>query len=329
MGNKKPTNALGRKAKVHKDRPVTDDQRRQFLKLVGVASAGAASINMSDIAAASDGIDDIFVEAGETIRKEMSDDLDAELIAEKQAELASAAADLPEAPNLGYPDKRRDTYSSVAAPAWEIHDHLVESGFYQSTADHLPNYDVEFVESTLDGVLGSDHFVDALTDLGFSDDEVVDLLATVVDRAEELSSFHWTSHEVEREAYIGPTIDSMTKLSAAGALLWIDDLDDHIFEQQILISEEMLAAAAWHAHSMATGFYILSEAARLIAARGPPDGRGPPGNRDDVSDGELGAAISLGFAVESISQYLTAEDVYWITQEMRRDPDEQPLVPTA
>lgn len=306
--------------KDHGNRPVTDAQRRRFLKLLGVGTAGAVGITLSDVTVAAEDIDDSFAEVGEAIRADVADDLDGELIAEGQSELANAATELPTVPAKGHPDEVRDDYSSVAAPGWEVYEHLVESDFFLKATNYLPDYDVDFVESTLEGFVNSDHFMSSLAEVGLSDDEGIDLLATVVDRAETLSEYHWVGHEeIRRHNYeAGPSIGTMTQLSSGGALLWIDDIDLHLYQQQILITDEILADAAWHAHCMATGFYLMSETARVMADES-----------EDATDAELGTAVSLAFAVQSISQYLLAEDVYWITQAMRRNPEEQPLTITA
>lgn len=301
----------------HENRPVRDEYRRRFLKILGVTTTGVAGLSLSEAVVAADGSDDpTFAEAGAAIRDDVADALDTEFITETQGELAEAAGRLPEIPEKGYPDERRDDYSNVAVPGFELLDHLEAAGVFDSTTEHLPDYDVEFVDNTLQEVLVSEHFVGSLTDLGLTEDEAADLLATVAGRAEELSGYHWVGNEDHERIdwEVDPQTDSMTLLSSDGGLVWIDDLDDHIYEQTILITEEMLYEAAWYAHAIATGFYLVSEASRVIAAG------------EDVSDAEIGAAYSLAFAVESIAQNLLCEDVYWITHSMRRDMDDQPLV---
>jgi hypothetical protein len=74
----------------------------------------------------------------------------------------------------------------------------------------------------------------------------------------------------------------------------------------VLFTDEILEQAVWHGQSMAAGLQLMNEGARAIATGGA-----------EYGERELTALLSTGFAVQTISQNLLPEDVYWITEEMR------------
>jgi len=98
----------------------------------------------------------------------------------------------------------------------------------------------------------------------------------------------------------------MTKAAAFGVLAWLNDLDEHLWQKQVLLTDDIYADAVWHARSMAAGLQLVSEGAAAVA---DGDGR--------FSDEELSALLTTGFAVQAIAQNRLPEDVYWVTEEMR------------
>jgi hypothetical protein len=127
---------------------------------------------------------------------------------------------------------------------------------------------------------------------------------------DQLRHNHWVvSEQISRgDLEDVATIPPLTKGAMGGAMLWLEDLDSHFSRREPILTDEILADAVWHARSMAAGFQLVNEGAKAIA-----DEEG------SLSNGELGATLSIGFAVQALAQSLLPQDVYWITEEMRGD----------
>ena len=290
---------------------VTDEERRDFLKALGVGSATAVGgVGLDEVRdAVSAAPTDALAPIGQSIATDVAGELDAQMLASSQATLTERATGLPSVAERGFPtDGQRDDFATVAAAARPIYDHLAEVNFFESTTENLPEISPEYLTQSVTAFVGSEHLATPLTDLGFSQQESTDLVATVVSNAERLSTYHWVStDQIPRgEIEIGEQIPPMTQGAAAGVLLWLEDLDSHLWQKRVLLTDEILEAAAWHAQSMSAGFQLMTEGAKAIA-----DESGT------LSDGELGALLSTGFAVQAIAQNLLLQDVYWIHEDMR------------
>lgn len=292
---------------------VTDEDRREFLKVIGVAGAVAtAGATLTDVhhEVSSESATEL-APVGSAIEADLSGTLDAQLIAEQQAELAAAANELPKSIERGLPPAEaqpREEFSVVAEAAQPVYDHLRDIGFFESSAEYLPEFNLDTLGAALETFVASEHLVDAVEGFGFGEQQGVDLLATIIGNAQELQNTHWVaSEELPGEATsLGDAFPSPPQAAAGGALLWLDDIDLHLYQKAILITEEIHQAAVWHGQSMAAGFHLMSEGARVI---GEESG--------SLTEGELGALLTTSFAVQATSQGLLPQDVYWITEPMR------------
>lgn len=295
----------------YKSNQVTEEDRRDFLKALGISGATAAgSITLSearDVLGSSS--TEELATIGQAIQADLSESLNAEQLANKQAAFAAEASALPAVIESGVPEvEQRNDFAPVAEAGQPIFEQLSNAGFFESTTQHLPEITPEYLETTIKSFVGSSTLTEYLSDIGLSDEAGADLVATVVANAEQLSTHHWVAtDEIPREAIeYGELIPPMTQAAAEGVLLWLQDLDQHLWQKQVLLDEERLQDAVWHGHSMSVGFHLMTEGARQIAAES-----------GELSNGDLGALLSTGFAVQAISQNLLAQDAYWITEEMR------------
>jgi hypothetical protein len=295
----------------NKQHHISDEDRREFLKVLGVSSAvavGGATIDEVREATAADPTEEL-ASIGQAIKADLAKSLDAEVIVSQQAAIAEAATAVPTAVEKGLPaNGPRSEFAAVAEAAWPVYDHLVETSFFESTTQHLPAFSPSYLESSVEAFVGSEALTAPLKDLGFTGGEGVDLLATVVANAEDLSTHHWVAtDEIPREQVgFGDFIPPMTQATAGGVLLWLEDLDQHLWQDKVLLTDDILADTAWHGQLMAAGLQLMTEGAKVVAEES-----------GELSDGELGALLSTGFAVQAISQALLPQDVYWITEEMR------------
>lgn len=292
---------------------VSDEERREFLKALGVggavAAGGTALTEVRDAMTATGGGE--LSAVGESIRTDLAGTMDAELIASHQAGVASATSELSSVVEKGLPaDQQRHEFAAVEEAARPIYDHLVEAGFFEVTTDHLPAFEPSYLESAVNSFVGTEALAEPLSEMGLAEGAGVDMLSEVIANAEELGEHHWVAtDEIPRaEIEFGEYIPSMTRGAAGGALLWLKDLDHHLWSHQVLLTEEILADATWHGQSMAAGFQLMAEGAKAIAADG-----------DVLADDELTALLSTGFAVQAIAQGLLPQDAYWVSEEMRAE----------
>lgn len=283
-----------------------------MLKALGVAGAvtvGGATVGeireqMGEATAAAE-----LAPIGEAIKNDLAGSLDAGLIASQQAELAASASGLSVALEQGLPEAApREEFAAVAEAGRPVYDHLGEVGFFESTTEHLPAFDPSYLNSAMSAFVGAEALSGTLADIEFVGGEPVDVLATVIGNARALSEHHWISTEeiARSDLEFGEFIPPMTMAAAGGVLLWLEDLDQHLWNRQVILTEDILADAVWHGQAMAAGFQLMAEGAKAIA-----------NEEGALSDAELGGVLSTGFAVQAISQGLLPEDVYWVTEEMR------------
>jgi hypothetical protein len=246
---------------------------------------------------------------GEAIRADLAGSIDAGLIASQQAALGATASELSVALERGLPSEApRSEFASVAAAGWPVYEHLGEVGFWESTTSHLPEFSPEYLNTAVNAFVASEGLTGVLESFEFVGGQPVDVIASVIGSAQELSEFHWAAtDEIPREELeFGDFVPPMTQGAAGGALLWLDDIDQHLWTHEVLLTEDILADAVWHGQAMAAGFQLMAEGAKVI------------GNEEgSLSDAELGGLLSTGFAVQALSQGTLPADVYWVTEGMR------------
>lgn len=295
----------------HSNHAVTDEERRDFLKALGVGGAVAAgSATLDDVRSSISGeTGSELAPIGEAIRSDVAAELDGKLLADQQSSFVASAGTLTAIPERGLPSgSPRDEFEQVATAARPVYDHLGSAGFFESTTNHLPDFTPGFIEDSVRRFVSTEPLSAPLRDLGFTDEELVDLVATVVSHRERIGDRHWVNtDQISREQIeMGEYIPPMTQLATGGSLLWFEDLDGHLWQDKVLITDEILSDITWHARSMAAGLQLVTEAARHVADES-----------DALGDQDLAAQLSSGFALEAIGQSLLVEDGYWITEEMR------------
>lgn len=295
----------------HTEPAVTDEERREFLKVLGltgtVAAGGVTLTELRDELSAGDGEE--LAPIGEAIEADLTGALDAELLASRRDAFVGAASALPAVVDRGLPaGGARDDFGAVAAAGRPAYDHLTDVGFFESTTNHLPEFTPEYLVASVEQFISSDRLGAMLSDAGFDAAEAVDLFAAIVNGRHELSNQLWlATDKLPRERIRGGEhVPPMTQQAAGGTLLWLEDLDGHLVQDQVLLTEEILATGTWDAHAMAAGFHAMLEGARMIA-----DGS------SELSESELAALFTTGFSLQTIAQHLLVDDAYWITEGMR------------
>jgi hypothetical protein len=294
----------------HQKRHISEEDRRGFLKVLGLGSAVAiGSATLDDVTqAVPETTAEELAPVGEEIQADLSGSLDATLLANHQESFVESASVLESTVYELSEERSRDEFATIADAGQPIVDHLADVGFFESTTQQIPTLTPSYLETVAKTFVGSKALTAPLNDLGFVGGEGIDLVATVIANAEDLSTYHWVAtdeiprQQVERGEFIPP----MTRVASEGVLLWLADLDKHLWQKKPLVTDDILAEATWHARSMAAGFQLMTEGARVVA-----DGT------ESLSDGELTALLTTGFAIQEISSALLPQDVYWITEEKR------------
>jgi hypothetical protein len=295
---------------------LSDDERREFLKVLGVAGAAATGGTALEEVTLSDLREAVTVEStgefasrGEAIRNGLTGELNAELLGAEMTGVADAIDRLPEVRAAGFPDRGETLYAELTSSGWAIDEHLSEVGFYASTEANLPRFGSEHVEAMAKQLVGIESVEVALSEVGFDAHERTDVVANVVRQSEHLAMWQptWGYEEVEGgdEFEVEPEyVSPLHERAAAGALLWIDGLDKHLRQKRVLITDQMLDDGIADVRAMLGGFYLLSDAADRLA-------------RGDISDAELTALVSGSTAMMIASQTDLQYDLVRITDEMR------------
>lgn len=290
---------------------VTDEDRREFLKVLGITgTAAVGGMTVSELRGElSAGSAEELASTGEAIEADLTGSLNADLIATQQAEFVTQASSIPAVIDEGLPTgEPRNDFAAVAEAGQPVYDHLSDVGFFESTTNHMPEFTPESLVASVEQFITSEQLAETLVPVGFDAREMVDLFVAIVDGRHVLSNQLWlATDEIPQEQIRGGEhIAPMTKQAAGGVLLWLNDLDLHLSDQSVLITDEILADATWNAHAMAAGFQMMTEGAKEIA-----EGSGR------LSNSELGSLFATGFSLQTMAQYLLPHDAYWITEEMR------------
>lgn len=290
----------------HTHSHVTDEDRRQFLKILGVGGAVgvAGEFTLSELRNA------VTVESagelaamGEALRNDLTGALDAALLTTEMEALAGEIGRVPEVRAAGVPASAdQELYAGLTAPAWRIHDHLAEVGFFESAEAHLPAFTSDHVASATKELVATASLASILSEVGFDEAERTELVTNAVANNDWLAQ--WVPVEAYREEDLGIGDESINpeavapvhERAAGGALLWIDGIDWHVWQNEVLVTEEALDAGAWDVKSLLGGFYLLASAADGIA-------------REAVSDEQLSALITGSSSIMIASQTDLANDV--------------------
>lgn len=288
---------------------IDEEDRREFLKLLGLAGGigAAGELTLGELRSELGEVEAAELAAmGQAIRNDLTGSLDAEVLTTALEGTVAAAETLPELRAAGYPGEDATAYQELTDPAWAAYEHLVEVGFFASAEEHLPAYNPEYLASTTRELIRTEPLIAALRELGFGEREVTAMVAEVANEQDRL--LHWVPTGMlptDSSAFDVENVSPLHQRAAGGALLWIDGLDDHLWRNQVLVTEEMYDRGVWDVRTMLGGFHLLATVAHDIAAVG------------DLSDSQIAAGLAGGAAVMIVGQENLAGDLFRITDEMR------------
>ncbi len=286
---------------------IEDEERRQFLRVLGLTSAAAVGSELT-----LDGIRgelrgnsaDELSSMGHAIRGDVTGELDADLLAGGLAGLSTQMDRLQEVRAAGIPDQHERLYRELVAPAWTINDHLEAVGFYGSVESHLPAFTEDHIESVARELIRTELLTNTLSDLGFSEQEKTALVMNVVNNTGRLALWMPTKDIPEGVEFDVEHVAPLHHRAAEGSLLWVDDMDTHLWQNEILLTDDILDTAMWDIKTMLGGFHLLG-----TAAHGVTDG--------SLTDSQLTAALTTGTAAMIVGQEDLTNDAFRITDEMR------------
>ena len=289
-------------------RDLSEEDRRTFLKALGVGGAVASGGITFDTLRSSveAGQSEAFAAMGESIRNDLSGRLDGALVEAELSNIVAGVERLPDLEATGTLDEPGSAYHELAAPAWTVYDHLAETGFFRSAEVNLPAFTEEHVASSAREIVHARPIEAALSTVGFGDEEMVALVSDVVTNADRLAWWVPTSDIPQDVDEFDPAdVAPLHQRAVGGALLWIDELDQQLWQRRRLITDEMIANGLSDVKAMLAGAYLVTRAAHDVA--------GP----NALSDSQLTATLTTGAAVAIVGQEAIAADLFRITDEMR------------
>lgn len=251
-----------------------------------------------------------FVSMSQAVRDDLTDTLDTDRIDASLDEMETQLERLPGVRDVGIPDGKEqatEVYRERIAPAWEVYDHLVDVGFFESLESNLPAFTPDHIEQTAHELIGATPLREALAGCGFDEHEQLVLLLNVVNNETRLSRWVPTRDIPEGVEFNVENVPPLHQRSMGGALLWIKALDHHLWQNEILITEDILDDAFWYTKAMLGGLYLMARGARAIAT----------GDGSELTDAQAMVALSGGSAVLIVNQEEMMKDVFWITEENR------------
>lgn len=296
-------------ANVNRPRVSVEDHETMARNL-GISESSGEELTMEELRRAVDASDDsTFASMGTAIREDLTGRLDGELLERELESLAEQIRRLPEVRDVGIPDGETEPevlYRELVEPGWEIYDHLVETGFFDSVEANLPRFTPEHIERTAHGLIQAEPLADALEECGFDEREQTVLVMNVVNNNNRLA--RWTpAKDIPDEVEFNvEDVPPLQQRAMGGSLLWVKNLDIHLWQKKFLITDEILDDGYWDVKAMLGGLYVMATAAREIAEEG------------SLSDQELAAALSASTAIMITNQEEIVKDMFWITEEMRK-----------
>lgn len=251
-----------------------------------------------------------FASMGEAIRNDLTSDLDAELIERELSNLSTQIGRLPEVREQGIPEGEEEAerlYRDLIEPGWRVYDHLVDVGFFESVEANLPRFTPEHIEHTANELIQAEPLSSALADCGFDDHEQVVLMMNVVNNNTRLAQWVPTKDIPEGVEFDVSNVPPLHQRAMGGSLLWINALDVHLWQKQVLITEEILDNGYWHIKALLGGLYVMAMAASEVAA----------GENGSLTDAQVTAALSASTAMMIINQDGIMQEMFRITEEMR------------
>lgn len=290
--------------------PLTSDDQDALLEDLDIdGSAVGDTATLSDFRGAVDADQNAeFASIGEAIRDDLEDDLDADLIAAGLEEFVEQIDRLPEIREAGIPDgemEAEELYRGLTDPAWRVYAHLYDVGFFDALDYHLPRFTEEHIDRTAHELLGAESLGVDLSNVGFTDHEQTVLLTDILNNKLRLSRWVPTREIPDGVEFDVDHVPPLYMRAMGGVLVWVDGLDRHLWQNNVLITETMLDDGCWDVKAMFGGVFLFLRAALDIADGG------------ELTDSELSTALLSGAAIAIVNQEAIAGDVFRITDEMR------------
>lgn len=293
----------------HGGRPTIDQEdRRQVLKLLGFtgAAAAASELTLDEMreGVGTEGAAELAT-MGSAIRADLTGSLDAALLGGAVGELGGRFERLPQLAALGFPETQGTEYADLVAPGVTAYEHLTDVGFFESVETHLPGFTADHIQDTARELVRAEALTGALADVGFAEEELTALVTNVVSEADRLAMWVPTKDIPQGVEFDVDAVAPVHQRAAGGALLWVEALDQHLWQKQFLLTEELLEQGLWDVKAMLGGLYLVTRAADTIAGNG------------DLTESQLTAALTGGSAIMILAQQDITADLYRITEEMR------------
>lgn len=285
---------------------IDEEDRRRFLKVLGVTGAvSATGFTLDEVreAMAPESTEELAT-MGQAIQADLTGQLNAELLSTELANLSASIEQLPELRAMGIPAEDSTAYQEVAAPAWRVHEHLLDVGFFASAESNLPRFTEDHIQVAARELIRAEPLTGALSAVGFSEKEKTALMTNVVNNNERLAMWVPTRHIPPEAEYDAGHVAPLHQRAAEGTLLWVDEMDDHLWRNEVLLTEQILDDAHWDLKSMLGGYHVLTKAAGDMAA-------------GDITDSQLTAALSASTAAMIIGQEDLTNDAFRVTDDMR------------
>ncbi|WP_229504713.1 hypothetical protein [Natrinema versiforme] len=285
---------------------MTVAEQRDLATALGVETPGDGAITWELLAGQIEPrSDSTFASRGDAIRADLAGRLDRELLERERAAIADEIGRLPAVRDAGVPDEQHGLYTAVAEPGWRLYDHLLEIGFFESLDENLPRFTADHVETTTRELILTDPLSSALDDVGFDESEKTALLVDVANNDERLARWVPSNQIPAGVEFETDTVPPLHQRAMGGALLWIRGLDRHLWQNEVLVTDDLLDAAVRYVKAMLGGLFVSATAACDLAG----DGR--------FTDEQLAAALTAGSAVQIVSQEELLHTVFYVTDEMR------------
>ncbi|SIR72390.1 hypothetical protein [Natronorubrum thiooxidans] len=284
----------------------TAADRRSLAATLGVDTAGDEAVTWDRLAGTVEPVaDSTFASRGEAIRADLAGKLDVELLERERRALWTELERLADVRAAGVPDEPGELYDEVAAPGWRLYDHFLEIGFFESLDENLPRFTADHIEATARELILAAPLSSALDDVGFEEPEKLALLSTVANNTERLARWVPSNQIPDGVEFDTTNVPPLHQRAMGGALLWIDGLDRHLWQNEVLVTDDILDDAARHVKAMLGGLFVSTTAIHDLATD------------ETFTDEQLTAALTAGTAVQIVSQEELLHDVFYITDDMR------------
>lgn len=279
-------------------------------KNLGISRESDDELTMAELRGAIDATaDPEFASMGEAIRDDLTGKLDSDLLERELAALSTQINRLSEVREAGIPGGETEPevlYRALVEPGWEIYDHLVETGFFDSVESNLPRFTPEHIEGTAQELIQAEPLAATLEECGFDEREQTVLVMNVVNNNNRLARWTPTKDIPDEVEFNVEDVPPLQQRAMGGSLLWVKNLDIHLWQKKFLITDDILDDGYWDVKAMLGGLYVMATAAHEIAEKG------------SFSDSQLAAALSASTAIMITNQEEIVKDMFWITEEMRK-----------